>query len=161
MKKIFTAITFLAFLPLPIMAHAKHGNKVIWNTLEPSAKVTQDVMHRIFSKTEKAVIGEYFRPKSTNKKSKSHKKGKGKKHKSLPPGLAKKEQLPPGLARQLKKNGRFPPGLAKRDLPDDLLKRMPTCGKKGKCVIAGDDILLVEKGTEIILDIIKDALKNQ
>ncbi len=39
---------------------------------------------------------------------------------NLPPGLAKREQLPPGLQKQLEKNGTLPPGLQKRvqPLPD-------------------------------------------
>ena len=166
MKKVFAVIAFLAFLSLPSAAYAKHGEGIVWSTPESSAKqVTRNVMQRIFSETEKAVIGEYFSPKVSDKKgkgkgNKARKGGKGKKHKELPPGLDKKDQLPPGLAKQLEKNGRLPPGLAKRDLPDDLLKRLPICGKKGKCVIAGNDVLLVEKGTELILDIIRGAVRN-
>ncbi len=166
MKKVFVIVMFTAFLSLPMSAHAKHGKGIVWNTPESSAKqVTRNVMQRLFSETEKAVIGEYFSPKVSDKKGKGKSKkarkgGKGKKHKGLPQGLAKKDQLPHGLAKQLEKNGRLPPGLAKRDLPDDLLKRLPICGKKGKCVIAGDDVLLVEKGTELILDIIRGAVKN-
>ena len=166
MKKVFAVVMLLVFLSLPMAAHAKQGEGIVWSTPEsPVKQVTRDVMQRIFSETEKAVIGEYFSPKIKDKKgkgkgNKARKGGKGKKHKWLPPGLAKKDQLPPGLAKQLEKNGRLPPGLAKRDLPDDLLKRLPICGKKGKCVIAGDDVLLVEKGTELILDIIRGAVKN-
>jgi len=39
---------------------------------------------------------------------------------NLPPGLAKREQLPPGLQKQLERNGTLPPGLQKRvqPLPD-------------------------------------------
>src|SRR5215475_5454143 len=33
---------------------------------------------------------------------------------NLPPGLAKKDRLPPGLERQLMRNGTLPPGLQKR-----------------------------------------------
>jgi hypothetical protein len=40
-----------------------------------------------------------------------------KKKTGLPPGLAKREELPPGLEMQVEKNGSLPPGLAKR-LPD-------------------------------------------
>src|SRR5919107_2406176 len=33
---------------------------------------------------------------------------------SLPPGLAKRESLPPGLQKQLQKNGKLPPGMQKK-----------------------------------------------
>ena len=53
-------------------------------------------------------------------------KGKGKgRNKGMPPGLAKKQQLPPGLQRRVAKHGSLPPGLAKRDLPDDLERELP------------------------------------
>src|SRR5580704_17384993 len=37
--------------------------------------------------------------------------------KHLPPGLAKKDQLPPGLEKQLVRRGSLPPGLQKRIQP--------------------------------------------
>ena len=76
-----------------------------------------------------------------------------------PPGLAKRDKLPPGLAKQLTENGALPPGLEKRSLPEDLLHRLPA--RKGtKRVIVDDDILLVEEGTEIVLDIIEDIVRS-
>ncbi len=44
----------------------------------------------------------------------------------LPPGLAKRESLPPGLERQLRERGKLPPGLDKklRPLPPDLARRL-------------------------------------
>lgn len=49
---------------------------------------------------------------------------------SLPPGLAKRETLPPGLERQMEKNGTLPPGLQKRVQPlpqvcEGQLTRLP------------------------------------
>ena len=48
----------------------------------------------------------------------------------LPPGLAKRETLPPGLERQLERNGTLPPGLQKRVQPlpqvcESQLGRLP------------------------------------
>ena len=55
------------------------------------------------------------------------KKAKRGKHKDalLPPGLAKRDTLPPGLERQLQRNGKLPPGLEKRALPDELKRALP------------------------------------
>jgi len=48
----------------------------------------------------------------------------------LPPGLAKRETLPPGLERQMQRNGTLPPGLQKRVQPlpqvcESQLARLP------------------------------------
>ncbi len=49
---------------------------------------------------------------------------------NLPPGLAKRETLPPGLERQMERNGTLPPGLQKRVQPlpqvcESQLGRLP------------------------------------
>lgn len=130
-----------------------------------------------FTDAEKREISDYFYQKSLNrqhveqddddddgygkKKNKENNKKKGKKHgkgKGLPPGLAKKETLPPGLAKQLEKNGTLPPGLAKRDLPEDLYSRLPRRTKNQDRVLVGDDIVLIERTTGRVLDIIRDVM---
>ncbi|MDA2934264.1 hypothetical protein MYX82_07965 [Acidobacteria bacterium AH-259-D05] len=63
----------------------------------------------------------------------------------LPPGLAKREQLPPGLQRQLQPV----PEALKHSLP-----KLPTGLKRG---IIGGDLVLVEEGSEEILDIITNV----
>jgi hypothetical protein len=78
----------------------------------------------------------------------------------LPPGLAKKERLPPGLEKQLRTRGTLPPGLQKKiqPLPLDLshqLRRLPTGYRR--VVIAGNVILMNEK-TAVIYDIIRDVI---
>lgn len=80
------------------------------------------------------------------------------KAKKVPPGLAKKETLPPGLARQLVKNRTLPPGLQGRVLPRDLemsLSRLPDGYRR---VIAGADITILNTTTRVIVDIIRDAV---
>ena len=94
-------------------------------------------------------------------KSKGAGKGKGRskgKSEALPPGLAKKDNLPPGLQKQLEKGGSLPPGLAKRELPYDLAARLGAPATGTERVIIDNDVVLVEKGTEIVLDVIRDAL---
>lgn len=84
-------------------------------------------------------------------------KGKGKgKDKGMPPGLAKKGGLPPGLA----KKQTLPPGWAKRDLPEDLSSRLPPPPKGTERVIVDNDVVLIEKGTDLVLDIITDVLNK-
>jgi hypothetical protein len=77
----------------------------------------------------------------------------------LPPGLAKKENLPPGLEKQLQKNGSLPPGLQQKiqPLPPVLevqLTRLPE-GQK-RIAIAGSIILMNSK-TSVIIDILTNV----
>ena len=89
---------------------------------------------------------------SGKKKGKKHKKKKSKK--TLPPGLAGKDKLPPGLQKQLERNGTLPPGLAKRALPDDLKRMLPRRHPSHERTIVNDDVVLIEKATGRILDIL-------
>lgn len=119
-----------------------------------------------FTKTEQQIIREVLQQTGVipderdgvrvERESKAH-RDKGKNGKTgLPPGLAKKNGLPPGLA----KREQLPPGLAKRDLPPDLESRLPR-RTTTKRVIVDDDVILIENGTEIVLDVIRDVVINR
>lgn len=100
--------------------------------------------------------------KTGKNKNKGQGKGQGKgKTKGLPPGLAKKQQLPPGLRNRLAKHGRLPPGLAKRDLPDDLQAELPPPQAGTDRIIAGTDVVLVDVATNAVLDILYDVVTGQ
>ena len=78
----------------------------------------------------------------------------------LPPGLAKRDRLPPGLEKQLRERGKLPPGLQKKiqPLPPQLereLRILPTGYRRA--VIAGNVVLMNEK-TALIYDIIRNAI---
>jgi hypothetical protein len=64
----------------------------------------------------------------------------------LPPGLAKKDRLPPGLEKQLVRRGTLPPGLQKRiqPCPEDL-----DCAH----VVIGGHIVLLNRNTNLVVDI--------
>ena len=78
----------------------------------------------------------------------------------LPPGLAKRERLPAGLERQLKKNRSLPPGLETRVqlFPLDLERLLPELQKGVIRVVIGVDILLLDKTSNTILDIVREVL---
>jgi hypothetical protein len=81
--------------------------------------------------------------------------------KGLPPGLAKRGgKLPPGLQKHLDKNGRLPPGLQKRlgPLPADLDRRLPQLPELWERVILERDVILIDRRTNRILDIIENVL---
>ena len=92
-------------------------------------------------------------------KDKGKEKGKGGgRGDGLPPGLAKRERLPPGLERQLERNGRLPPGLEGRALPEELERTLPPPPKGAERVVVGSDVVLVERAGGLILDIMRDVM---
>lgn len=73
---------------------------------------------------------------------------------NLPPGLAKKDRLPPGLEKQLQRNGTLPPGLQKRvqPLPESCTVQLPKLPRDWSRVILSGRIILLDQ-TQRILDI--------
>ena len=73
----------------------------------------------------------------------------------LPPGLAKKEKLPPGLQKQLVRNGQLPPGLQKKIQPvPPVLERQLTPVPEGcKRVVISGSIVLLNQRKNLILDV--------
>ena len=80
---------------------------------------------------------------------------------SLPPGLAKRESLPPGLRRQLRERGELPPGLQKRlvGVPYPLASRLPGVPRYYERYFAGDDLVVVDTRTNRIAAILRDVLR--
>jgi hypothetical protein len=78
---------------------------------------------------------------------------------SLPPGLAKREQLPPGLRAQLHERGELPPGLQKRliAVPAPLVVRLPPVPSYYHRYFAGDDLIVVDTRTHRIAAIVPDV----
>jgi hypothetical protein len=78
---------------------------------------------------------------------------------SLPPGLAKRQSLPPGLLKQLRERGTLPPGLEKRwvPVPAPLAIRLPPVPPYYHRYFAGDDLLIVDTRTNRIAAIIHDV----
>jgi len=74
-----------------------------------------------------------------------------KKHKRVPPGLAKKGgRLPPGLA----KRDRLPPGLRGRGLPESLLSRLSPIPSNYVRLKVGTDVVIMNRKTRVIFDVI-------
>ncbi|MBL6953957.1 MAG: hypothetical protein ISR50_15065 [Alphaproteobacteria bacterium] len=129
----------------------------------PGQAARIDVTDVIFDAVEKRLIREYFAPQDRKGQTKSDKepRGKGKKNQhgkkgrppGLPPGLAKRGGLPPGLA----KRQQLPPGLARRDLPNGLLAILPTAAAGTERLVVGNNVVLIQKATGIVLDILSDV----
>ena len=75
---------------------------------------------------------------------------------SLPPGLAKREALPPGLRKQLHERGALPPGLEKHLVlvPAALLTRLPPVPPYYQRYFAGDDLLVIDRRANVLVAII-------
>ena len=78
----------------------------------------------------------------------------------LPPGLAKRETLPPGLEKQLRERGTLPPGLQKKIQPlpvalESQLTRLPTGYRR--VVIAGN-VIVMNPTTGLIYDIVRNVI---
>jgi hypothetical protein len=70
----------------------------------------------------------------------------------LPPGLAKKDHLPPGLEGQLQRNGTLPPGLQKRvqPLPGSCTARLPQLPRDWARVVLSGRIILLDPRQRIV-----------
>ncbi len=120
----------------------------------PTAK---EVGNIIFKEVEKRAIEEFFGKKAADAVTGGK---KGKKNKGKGRGRGRGGGLPPGLQKQLEKNGTLPPGLAKRELPPGLQGKLGATPPGTERVIAGNDVVLLEKATGKILDVITDVLKG-
>lgn len=78
------------------------------------------------------------------------------KHKHLPPGLAKKDKLPPGLQKQMMRRGQLPPGLEYRHLPTELERRLSRIPDDYLRIIIGGSFILFNEHTRVIFDVIHD-----
>jgi hypothetical protein len=70
----------------------------------------------------------------------------------LPPGLAKRDRLPPGLERQLQRNGTLPPGLQKKvqALPSQCQVNLPRLPGGWERVVLGDRVIVLDPAKRII-----------
>ncbi len=128
----------------------------------PKAQETEDIARTVFSEIERRIIERYFGKTEAPEEEKAE-KGKGAKGKSkaMPHGLAKRETLPPGLARHVERHGALPPGLQKRDLPDDLASLLPETSPGLERVIVDNNVVLIERATGLVLDVLENVLKKK
>lgn len=172
MRKIFwVLVTVLALtLTLPAAPPPGHGKppdkgKPAETKGKPAEKA-EEAKEKDKSKEEKEADERERQAAQGRAFGKEHEKsirgwfGSKKNLKGLPPGLAKREELPPGLQRQLERNGRLPYGLQKRlePLPPALEARLPKVPDGVKRGVFNGNVIIVEERTSRILDIIKDVI---
>ncbi len=98
----------------------------------------------VFTEQERVVVKNWF----------------GNRRSGLPPGLARRDRLPPGLEKHLRERGTLPPGLQKKvqPLPPELerqMRRLPTGYRR---VVLGGNVILMNEKTAVIYDIIRNAI---
>jgi Ni/Co efflux regulator RcnB len=76
-------------------------------------------------------------------------------YRQLPPGLAKRDRLPPGLERQLIVNGTLPPGLRSRmqPCPQELEVMLPPPDPGYRHVFIGGNLVLVNRVSFQVADV--------
>jgi hypothetical protein len=77
-------------------------------------------------------------------------------YKKMPPGLAKRDTLPPGLQKRLDAGDPLPAGLQRSSLPYDLEKILSPLPKGYIRLKVGGDIIIMNQKTEVVVDILKD-----
>ena len=98
----------------------------------------------VFTTREVTIIQGWFRTNTSN----------------LPPGLAKRETLPPGLEKQLRQRGTLPPGLQKKiqPLPVVLERQLSPVPTGYRRVVIAGNVILMEPTTGLIYDIIRNVI---
>ena len=99
-----------------------------------------------FGERDREVITHYYSNRGSN----------------LPPGLAKRGgDLPPGLQKHLERNGTRPPGLHKRiePCPVELERQLPPLPADYRRAVIGAHIVVLNKNTNVIVDIMKNVVR--
>lgn len=146
------AVLGLGLLSLPAIAQGNgHGkgkgkNKHQQEQDAEDASYSRGGVHIVFGSRDRDLIRDYYRDQYSN----------------LPPGLAKRGgNLPPGLQKHLERDGTLPPGLQKRvqPFPDELESRLSPLPDGYRRVTLGVDILILDRRTQRIMDIVRDILR--
>jgi hypothetical protein len=99
----------------------------------------------VFSNDEISIITDYYQHHRSDADAGKDKKNKGK-------------PLPPGIAKNLARGKPLPPGIAKQQLPGDLMRQLPPVKPGYDRVVVDGRVLLVEVATQVIHDVLMDAV---
>ncbi|MBF0270139.1 MAG: hypothetical protein HQL44_16265 [Alphaproteobacteria bacterium] len=144
----------LSLLPFPLLAQYDTNDPVGRVIGRAVGNAAETMANDMFTPEQKRAISDYF--KTSRADNKEGQRAEKRSRDTLPPGLAKKGKLPPGLA----KRDTLPPGLAKRSLPSDLEDRLGNPAWNRERSIVGDDVVLIDTATNVILDILRGAARR-
>jgi hypothetical protein len=105
---------------------------------DPGAPAKQAVTHPAFRDAEIRILLDFYRPGSGN----------------LPPGIARKDEFPPGIMKQIARGKGLPPGLANKlePFPPPLARQFPAPPPGYRRMICGTMALLLEDSTNLVVD---------
>lgn len=97
----------------------------------------------IFTEHDRILIVDWFRANDSD----------------LPPGLAKRDRLPPGLEKQLRERGTLPPGLQKRvqPLPYELERELDPLPRGYRRGVVGGSVIIMNEQTSVIYAILRSV----
>jgi len=80
--------------------------------------------------------------------------------KGLPPGLAKRDRLPPGLEKKLVRGGKLPPGLQKKiqPLPIEIERQLHVLPTGYRRVFIAGNAVIMDPRTSLIYDVVRLAI---
>lgn len=125
---------------------------------------SDEVGGTLITAAEKQIINRYFatRTGSAEDSTALSRSTVGKPGKSKAAGKGQdkgKKQMPRGIAMKLERGGRLPPGIEKTRMPADLVRQLPRRPADQELRIVEDNVVLFEKTTGRILDILERAVR--
>ena len=97
-------------------------------------------MRVVFTDHDRRLINDFYAPR----------------YRSLPPGLAKKDKLPPGHAWRARLNQPIHDEARWRYLPYDLEQRLTRLPSEYARVVIGTDVAIMNVRTRVVVDILED-----
>jgi hypothetical protein len=133
-----SAIVFLILGVSLAFPKNKHGNEGHGKHKDSGKEVLEIRSEPVFTPHDTVLLGNWYR------------EGKG-----LPPGLAKREQPPPGLEKHLRKGGTLPPGLMKkiRPLPVVIERRLPALPAGYRRAVISGSVVIMNERSGLVLDV--------
>lgn len=126
--------------------------------------VEKKILERYFGTRSRSTQDDSIQPDSPLGDSTQARPTGGKPGKSKDKGRGKgqaqdksKKQMPGGIAKKLERGGTLPPGIEKTRMPADLARELPKRPADQELTIVEDNVVLLEKTTGRILDILKGA----
>jgi hypothetical protein len=150
-------------LPLALLSPVALADQVVQHGIA-GAQVAEspDAVDIFIGELEQRIIRDYYSRhlyayQQTPAYYEYKQKGKKHKHKSIPPGIAKKGTLPPGIAKQLARNQQMPAGVVYQPLPPDLIVQLPPLQPGYRYVVADNRVMLIRAASNFILDVLEVA----
>lgn len=94
----------------------------------------------VFTDHDRRLIGDYYAPR----------------YRSLPPGQAKRDRLPPGHAWRARPNQPINDDARWRYLPYELEQRLTRLPPEYVRVVVGTDVVIMNVRTRVVVDILED-----